>query len=58
MNDLETVIDGNDNDQISFYLENVSVADFKNHVKEIRAKYSNQEGIKKAINQLQQLLNS
>lgn len=56
-NDLEKALDSNDHGvSFEFYLEETNVNDFRKHVEEIKAKYSDKGAIKEAINMLNKLV--
>lgn len=55
MNELEKVITGT-NDELSDYLSNVTCSEFRKHVQEVIAKYSDKGAIQSAIKNLQQII--
>ena len=55
MNELEKALNGNDED-LSFYLGEVSCDEFRAQILEIKKKHNNKAIIEEAIKALQQLL--
>lgn len=55
MNELEEALKGSD-DELSFYLGDVSCDEFRAHILEIKKKHANKAVIEEAIKGLQSLL--
>lgn len=56
MNELEIILSEENNESLSAYLGDVTCGDFRKHINEIIAKYSDKGAIKQAIESLQKLL--
>lgn len=54
MNDLEQAL--TNNDELTYYLSEVSIDDFRKHINEIKTKYADKGAIKAAIEELHKLL--